>query len=147
MTLSIKKHPTARFGYFVQPEFFIYQHRCRRQLLEMAKEYFEAGRIRPKPGNPNVLVYLILSRPALVRTVAPFLEACLEFSARTSDYESFLLAIRLLEGGLHKSPEGLALLVELGYSMDMGGKQRHLPLDAILDRILRGHTPDTPRPE
>jgi LAGLIDADG endonuclease len=147
VTLSIKKHPTARFGYLVQPEFFIYQHRCRRQLLEMAKEYFQVGRIRPKPGNPDVLVYSIMSRPALVRSVVPFLEACLEFSARRSDYESFLSAIRLLEIGFHRTPEGLALLVELAYSMNMGGKQRRLPLGDIVDRILRGHTPDTPRPE
>ncbi|MBC7098936.1 hypothetical protein H5T52_07435, partial [Candidatus Bipolaricaulota bacterium] len=25
--VSIKQHPTARFGYYVDPEFFIYQHR------------------------------------------------------------------------------------------------------------------------
>jgi LAGLIDADG endonuclease len=147
VTLSIKRHPTARFGYLVQPEFFIYQHRCRRELLEMAQQYFEAGRIRPKPGNPDVLVYSIMSRPALVRSVVPFLEACLDFSARRSDYESFLSAIRLLDAGFHKAPEGLALLVELGYSMNMAGKQRRLPLQDILDRIPRGHTPDTPRPE
>ena len=147
VTLSIKKHPTARFGYLVQPEFFIYQHRCRRELLEMAHEYFQAGRIKPKYGNPDVLVFAIMSRPALVRSVVSFLEACLEFSARRSDYESFLSAIYLLETGFHKTPEGLASIVELGYSMNMGGKQRRLPLNDILDRILRGHTPDTPRPE
>jgi hypothetical protein len=36
--LSIKKHPTHPLGYYVQPEFFIYQHRRRRELLEMAQE-------------------------------------------------------------------------------------------------------------
>jgi hypothetical protein len=147
VTLSIKKHPTARFGYFVQPEFFVYQHSCRRRLLEMAQQYFQSGRIRPKPGNPDVLVFSIMSRPDLVRSVVPFLESCLEFSARSSDYESFISAIRLIEAGFHRTPEGLALIVELGYSMNMGGKQRRLPLEDILDRILRGHTPDTPRPE
>jgi hypothetical protein len=48
VTLSIKQHPTAGFGVYVQPEFFIYQHKLRRSLLEMAVEYFGAGGIRPK---------------------------------------------------------------------------------------------------
>jgi hypothetical protein len=39
--LSVKRHPTATFGFYVQPEFFVYQHRKRRQLLEMAQQIFE----------------------------------------------------------------------------------------------------------
>ena len=38
--LALKRHPTIRFGCYVQPEFFIYQHRSRRRLLEMAQEFF-----------------------------------------------------------------------------------------------------------
>jgi hypothetical protein len=49
--VSIKRHRTAAFGYFVQPEFFLYQHRNRRILLEMAAEEFGSGTIFPKPGN------------------------------------------------------------------------------------------------
>ncbi len=144
VTLSIKKHPTARLGYLVQPEFFIYQHRIRRSLLEMAQEFFRAGRIKPKPGNPDVLVFSIMSRPILVASVVPFLQSCLEFSARRGDYEKFISIVRLMETGIHRTPQGLAKIVELAYSMNMGGKQRRIPLSDILDRILRGHTPDAP---
>ena len=38
--LNIKRHPTVWSGYYVQPAFFLYQHRSRSALLEMAKEYF-----------------------------------------------------------------------------------------------------------
>lgn len=72
--VSVVKHPTAPFGYQVRPEFFVYQHRSRRALLEMAKEYFGCGTIRPKPGNPDVLVYSILSRALVSERVIPFLE-------------------------------------------------------------------------
>jgi LAGLIDADG endonuclease len=139
--ISLKRKPTARFGLYVQPEFFIYQHKSRLKLLEMAKEYFGTGRIRPKPGNPDVLVYSIISRTATARVVVPFLERCTRFSARTEDYYRFIAAIRLLEAGLHNTPEGLVSIVELAYSMNMGGKQRRVPIEEILDRILRGHTP------
>jgi LAGLIDADG endonuclease len=144
VTLSIKAHPTKRYGYYVQPEFFIYQHRNRRQLLETAREFFGAGRIKPKPGNPDVLVYSIMSRRVLAAHVVPFLERCRQLSARRDDYAKFIAIVHLLESGFHRSPEGLAAIIELGYSMNMNGKQRRVPLGDILDRILRGHTPDVP---
>ena len=140
--ISIKTHPGRPFGYYVQPEFFIYQHRSRRQLLELAKDYFGAGRIRPKPGNPDVLVFSVISRKAIVATVAPFLAQCMAMSARCDDYARFLRIVDLLEAGEHETADGLAEIVPLAYATNMGGKQRRVPRQTILDRILRGHTPD-----
>src|SRR3954447_12061349 len=81
VTVSIKRHCGGPFGLYIQPEFFVYQHRVRRELLEMAQEFFGAGGIRPKPGNPDVLVYSIMSRPVIRERVLPFLSACGRFSA------------------------------------------------------------------
>jgi hypothetical protein len=143
VTVGIKQHPTQRYGYYFQPEFFIYQHRVRRQLLEMAQEYFGVGRIRPKPGNPDVLVFSVISRASLTAKIVPFLRDYMRYSARRPDYEKFALVVDLMNQGRHKEPEGLATIVKLAYSMNMNGKQRRLKLQDILDRILRGHTPDT----
>jgi hypothetical protein len=145
--LALKRHPTIKLGVYVQPEFFIYQHQSRIGLLEMAQEFFGAGRIKPKAGNPDVLVFSIVSREPLSSVVAPFLERCMRFSARSRDYTIFIAALRLLESGFHRSPEGLASIVELAYSMNMDGKHRRLDKQVLLDRILRGHMPDTPEPE
>ena len=145
--VSIKRHPTLRLGYYIQPEFFIYQHRLRRELLEMAREYFRAGRIRPKPGNPDVLVHSIISRPAVTERVLPFLRTYMRYSARRVDYETFGHVVELLNRGVHRDPLGLAAIAQLAYSMNMRGKQRRIALEEILDRILRGHTPDTLKPE
>jgi hypothetical protein len=144
VTLSIKTHPTARFGVYVQPEFFIYQHRCRRRLLEMAAEHFECGKIRPKPGNPDVLVFSIIACPALSARVLPLLSEVAELSARRSDYELFAEAVQLCEQGARKSRTGMARLVEIAFAMNMNGKQRRLRKQDLLDRILRGHMPDAP---
>jgi hypothetical protein len=51
LCVSIKEHKPSRFGYLVDPEFFIYQHKIRRGLLELAGSVFETGRITPKHGN------------------------------------------------------------------------------------------------
>jgi hypothetical protein len=146
VTVGIKKHPTQRFGYYFQPEFFIYQHRERRELLEMAQEYFGVGRIRPKPGNPDVLVFSVIPRASITAKVVPFLRDYMRYSARRADYEKFALVVDLMNGGRHREPEGLASIARLAYSMNMRGKQRRLDLQVILDRILRGHTPDTLKP-
>jgi hypothetical protein len=141
--ISVKRHPTHPLGFYVQPEFFIYQHRKRRQLLEMAQEMFECGRIRPKPGNPDVLVFAINSRRNLYAHVLPFMRRYMKFSSRRSDMELFEDAMYLFERGLHRRPAGLATIVEIAYSMNHDGKQRRRSIDEVLDRILRGHTLNT----
>jgi hypothetical protein len=113
----------------------------------MAQEYFDAGLIRPKPGNPDVLVYSIMSRPVIRERVLPFLLDCGCFSARVADYEKFAAVVRLLDAGLQRDPWGMRLIVEIAYSMNAGGKQRRTPLADILGRIPRGHMPDALKPE
>lgn len=39
LVVSIKEHPSAKFGYYVDPEFFIYQHKNGKSILELAKKY------------------------------------------------------------------------------------------------------------
>jgi hypothetical protein len=144
LCISIKKHPTAASGFYVDPEFFIYQHRNRRALLELAKDYFQTGTIHPKPGNPDVLVYSITSRRSISEKVVPFLERYFDFSARKEDIARYIRATRLFESKAHHSPRGLVEIVRLAYSMNHDGKQRHRSLNEVIDRILRGHTPDAP---
>ena len=143
-TISIKRHPTARFGFYVDPEFFLYQHKNRRAVLDLACEVFQTGRIKPKHGNEDVLVYSITSRRSIAEKVIPFLERYMPYSARKDDYARFGEAIRLFEAGGHRTPEGMERIVRLAYAMNHEGKQRQRPLEVVLDRILRGQTQDTP---
>jgi hypothetical protein len=138
--ISLKRHATARFGYFVQPEFFLYQHRKRRKLLEMAAEEFGSGSIFPKPGNPDVLVLKIGDRRVLRDTVVPFLRRYMRFSARVVDYEIFARAVEMVSDRLHQTRGGLVELVRLAYTINGNGKNRRTPREVVLDRILRGHT-------
>ena len=142
--ISIKRHLPSRHGFLVDPEFFIYQHRNRRCLLELACEVFQTGSIHPKQGNPDVLVYAITSRRTISEKIIPFLETYMTFSGKKRDYALFAEAIRLFERREHRTREGLAHIVKLAYGMNHEGKQRQRPLDVVLDRILRGQTPDTP---
>jgi hypothetical protein len=145
--VSIKEHPAARFGYYVDPEFFIYQHKSGVALLKLAQEVFGSGRITPKPGSEDVLVYSITNRRTLKEKVIPFFEKYMIFSAKREVFQRFREIVEAMEDRKeHLTPEGLARIVEQAYAMNPAskGKERKRPLHEVVERILRGRTPDTP---
>lgn len=147
LCVSIKEHPSARFGYYVDPEFFIYQHKSGVALLKMAQEIFGTGRIAPKPGNEDVLVFSIVSRHSLKEKVIPFFEKYMVFSAKREIFQRFKEIVEAMEERKeHLTPEGLVRIVEKAYAMNPAskGKERKRPLQEVVGRILRGRTPDTP---
>src|ERR1700721_617437 len=142
LCVSIKNHKPSRFGYLVPPEFFIYQHKIRRGLLELASDVFGTGRITPKVGNEDVLVYSIESRRLITERVLPFYERYMAFSFKTRDYHLFREILMALESKHHLDPHGLVEIVKLAYQMNMVGKQRKRPIAEVIGRILRDFTPD-----
>jgi hypothetical protein len=147
LCVSIKRHPTCRSGFYVDPSFFLYQHQSGRGVLELAQEIFAHGRISPKPGNPKVLVFEISSTRALREKVIPFFERyVVPFSCKTATFERFREIVTIMSRKEHLTPTGLARIVEKAYAMnpDSKGKARSRPLEEVLARILRGHTSDIP---
>jgi len=144
--VSIKSHPTAKFGYYVDPEFFIYQLQDYRSLLELAQRIFQTGNIRPKPGNERVLVYSIVSRRSLVEKVVPFLRCYMTYAARKDIYERFCEIVGMMERKEHHNQHGLIRIVEKAYAMNPAakGKERKRSLQTVIDRILRDYTSDSP---
>jgi hypothetical protein len=146
LCVSIKKHPTCRSGYYVDPGFFLYQHESGRRVLELAQATFGSGRIYPKSGKSHVLVYEISATEALRKTVIPFFERyVVPFSCKRETFELFREVIEAMERKEHRQPHGLARIVEKVYTMNPSGKgkARSRPLEEVLARILRGHTSDT----
>jgi hypothetical protein len=147
LVVSIKSHPTCRSGFYVDPGFFLYQHRSGRRLLELALATFDSGRISPKPGNENVLVYEISSRSVLHEKVIPFFERyVVPFSCKRVTFERFKEIVEMMGRREHLEPTGLASIVTKVYAMnpDSKGKARARPLADVVERILRGHTSDIP---
>ena len=142
LCISIKKHEPLKFGYLVQPEFFIYQHQIRRGLLELAQGVFEHGSIRPKQGNEDVLIFSIISRRIIVSRVLPFLERYMAFSFKTLELRLFCEIVMAMECKRHRDPLGLVEIVQKAYQMNMAGKQRRRPIGEITERILRDYTPN-----
>ena len=143
--VSIKQHPTAQFGYYVDPEFFLYQHRAYPQLLELAKQMFGTGSIFPKQGNESVLVYAIANRRSIAEKVVPFLRSYMIFAPRKAVYDRFCEIVEAMERKEHHIAVGMARMVEKAYALNpvAKGKARKRSLQTVLDRILRDYTPDS----
>jgi hypothetical protein len=143
--VSIKEHPTAQFGYYVDPEFFLYQHREYPQLLELARQMFGTGRIFPKPGNERVLVYAITSRRSIAEKVVPFLRRYMVFAPRRAIYERFCRIVEAMERKDHHTAQGMAHIVKQAYALNpvAKGKARKRSLQKVTERILRDYTPDS----
>jgi hypothetical protein len=147
LCVSIKKHPTCRSGFYVDPSIFLDQDQSGRALLELAQELFAHGRISPKSGNPKVLVFEISSTRALREKVIPFFERYIvPFSCKRVTFDRFREIVEMMSRKEHLEQTGLARIVEKAYSMnpDSKGKARSRPLEEVLARILRGHTSDIP---
>ena len=144
--ISIKDSPTAKFGYYIDPEFFIYQHKLARELLDQAKFFFGTGNIVPKPGNEDVLVYKVTSRRSIIEKVIPFFEKYMRYGSQLKrrNFEIFREITFALENHAHATAEGTVRLVELAYATNHAGKQRKRPKEEVIRRILRDYTPNSP---
>ena len=145
--ISLKQHPTAKFGYYIDPEFFLYQHKSARELLDRAKVFFATGNISPRPGNEDVLVYKITSRKSIIEKVIPFLEKYMRYGSniKRQNFLMFKKATLALENKAHKTLKGTLRLVDLAYSTNHVGKQRKRKKEEVIQRILRDYTPNSKR--
>ena len=145
LCVSIKVHPTARFGYYIQPGFFLYQRQERRELLELAQQIFGVGGIWPKPGNEVVLVYAIMNRSQIMDLVIPYYERYMPYMKGTLDYQLFKLILKSLINKDHLRIEGMLQIVDWAYRMNIHAKSkgRKRTQAEVVSRILRDYTPDT----
>ena len=147
LCVSVKRHPTCRHGYYIDPGFFLYQHESGRALLELAQEVFESGRIYRKSGSESVLVYEVSATIVLRERVIPFFERyVVPFSCKRETFMRFKEIVEMMARKEHLRDDGLAEIVRKVYAMNPAskGRARIRRLDEVLARILRGHTSDIP---
>lgn len=138
--VSLKWHKTCKYGIHIDPEFFIYQHKIRKGLLDRAKLIFNTGYIGPKSGTPDVLVYKVNSNRDIIKTIIPFLDKYMFYSNRKSDIEKFKQIIYAWSDKRNLSQQKVIELVKIAYSMNMNGKNRKRDINEVINRILRDYT-------
>lgn len=133
-SISTKRQNDTKFGWVLDPLFQVTQHESNRIILEMFENELKCGRIIQKPGQENVLVYIVDNRKQIKEKVIPFFERN-ELIAKKKDFEIFKEVVESLERKEHQDKEKFKRLVEKVFRMNLDGKQRHFELSEILKQI------------
>jgi hypothetical protein len=128
-------------GYQVFHEFAVTQGRKSLETLHNLKSFFGVGEVygnrRRDNHREDVSRFVVRRRADLLGVIIPFFELHPLRTAKRLDFELFATAVRKMETGIHKTPEGLIQILELASRMN-----RQKPRTELI-RILRDHTPDT----
>lgn len=144
LCISIKKHSSSKFGYFIDPEFFLYQHIAGKPILEKTKTLFRSGNVFLKSGSEDVYVFSITSRKVILERVIPYFKRyVLPFSCKFTFFPTFVYIVESLEQKRHHKLENFLELLELTYNLNPNskGKKRKFEFEILRSNILRDYTP------
>jgi hypothetical protein len=136
-SVSISRHLTARYGFFINPIFQVYQHPNHREILEVFQWVLQTGKIRQKSPTNIGLVYCIDSNKTIVEKVIPFFEK-FPLAVKSEDFLKFKRVTSLLLEKGHRTKPGMLQILEIAYSMNAQGKQR-ARLQSDLIKIIESY--------
>jgi len=122
--VSINKSARHRFGWEIRPSFSVSQNNDRAQVLEMFKQHFGCGTIRPDRSD-KTLKYEVRSVNELVERVIPHFEANPLLSSKRREFELFAEICRMMYCDKHQTREGFDRVVELALQMNPSGKRKY----------------------
>ena len=122
--VSINKSWRHRFGWEIRPSFSVSQNSDRSQVLEMFKQHFGCGTIRPDRSD-KTLKYEIRSVNELVEHVIPHFEVNPLLSSKQCEFELFAEICRMMYRDEHQNREGFNRVVELALQMNPSGKRKY----------------------
>jgi hypothetical protein len=132
-SVSIHPNPNAKFGWLIDPDFTINQHRQSRELLESIRRFFGCGKIYEKsPNKSNVLTFTVYGRRTILEKIIPFLDAHPVISNKRHDYAKFRDIILRMTTKEHHTLEGFQNIVRIAFSMNAQGRQRKYKLEEVL---------------
>jgi LAGLIDADG endonuclease len=125
-SVSVQRNRTCRVGFQLVPEFHVSQNGDRAQVLELIRDRFGCGYIKPNSKRDRALVLVVRERRALLDSVIPFFERVPLLSSKRADFEKFANIVRRMAQGQHRMLAGFGELLELALSMNGGGRFRQV---------------------
>jgi LAGLIDADG endonuclease len=132
-SVSIHPNPNAKFGWIIDPDFTINQHKQSHELLKRIQKFFGCGKIYEKsPDKSNVLTFTVYSRRTIFEKILPFIDKHPLLSSKQNDYRLFREIVIRMQNKEHHSIEGFHSIVRLAFNMNAHGKQRTYSLEEVL---------------
>lgn len=143
-SIATKRQSGTRFGWVLDPLFQVTQHKENKIVLELFSSELQCGRIIEKPGQQDILVFLVDNRRQLEEKIIPFFEKY-ELLLKKRDFEIFRTVVNALSNKEHKDKERFKELVSFVFKMNLEAKQRRYTLKEILEEIDRTGSSETIR--
>lgn len=123
--VSISKSKRHKFGWEIRPSFSVSQNRDRANVLQIFKQHFGCGFIRPDRSD-KTLKYEVRSTPELVRNAISHFERYPIMSSKQHDFETFRDICKMMDNKEHLTKEGLQKILKLADNVNPSGKKKFL---------------------
>jgi LAGLIDADG endonuclease len=132
-SVSIHPNSNAKFGWIIDPDFTINQHKQSHEFLKSIQKFLGCGKIYEKsPDKSNVLTFTVYSRRTIFEKILPLIDKHPLLSSKQNDYKLFREIVIRMQNKEHHNIEGFHRIVKLAFSMNAHGKQRAYSLEAVL---------------
>jgi hypothetical protein len=122
--VSFSPRPTLYTRLEVRPSFSVSQHMHRTEVLEIFKNTFRCGTIRPNPSD-HTYKYEVRSIRDLVEKVIPHFKRYPLLSSKQKEVEKFSYICDLIAHKKHHNPLIVREIVMLSYTMNGLGARRY----------------------
>lgn len=126
--ISINKSSRHSFGWEIRPSFSVSQNSGRKEVLEIMKDYFNCGNIRPDRSD-KTLKFEVRSLNDLVKKIIPHFEEVPLISSKQKDFKNFARACKLMSKGAHLTKHGFNQVVDLAFKMNPSGKRKYFQVE------------------
>ncbi len=133
-SISVKKEPSARFGWALDPVFQVTQHKSGKTVLHMFRSELKCGRIISKPGQEDTYIFLVDNRRQLAEKVIPFFRKY-RLVVKQKDFQLFSEIVEDMNRKVHWTREGFIKLLKKAFRMNLDGKQRKYSIEEIVSSM------------
>lgn len=134
--LSLKKQPTTKFGWQIDPSFYLYQHERSLWILETVQQFFGAGCIHRKTSPYSVYTYALHGISHATNRVIPFFNQY-NLLVKAETFSLFSQAVVLMQQRRHHTYEGFKEILHMAYQLNQIGKGRKWSIEETLESIPR----------
>ena len=129
-SIAVVRNLTCALGWQVQHEFAVTQASPSRAALEYVRDVLGCGKIVEQARHDNhrssLLRFSVKRRDELTGIVVPFFREHPLRTAKRLDFDRFAHVLQLMEGGAHRTKEGLALIASITEGMNRRQRSRYL---------------------
>jgi hypothetical protein len=113
--VSVIRHPDMKFGYEIQPELTVTQHKRDIHRLYALKSFFQCGVVGVNHG--SVYHWRVRDRKHLIKAILTFFEKHPLKGKRQIEFLVFRDIVHLMDKGVHLTEEGFNLVVAKAKSL------------------------------